>query len=617
MRVLIVILLSFLIAGIANGALAGTGGGSGGGTLQPGGLLDSFSSNTTLSCPTAEQYEADPNTVAPNLYGTPEMCVADPPDDPLGAIKCMIPNIVANYESLVGNVFSQMYCRMQHAMLQPLAAVMTLFVIGFGVMFLIGLVELSAKEAIVRLLKLALVWAFATNAEYGMGIAYNFLINAPKEGMTLMLSSITPEADDPSTPIDESSQKAGDLLQKPLQIVLPLPVALQCKAYEIDGKEPSPAIKEQCDKWGMSGNTRRSTITSQTRGSTEILKVLLLLTLFMIFLPPVFTMVMGFLIQVIVTFVRTFVAYLLAIAGIALLLTLSPIFLSFALFKTTYEYFSSWIRYLSSFAIQIIIIFGFLALIRLLNPADFFANLIATSYPYEVKFGFESPQKVPMLPDIDIPVEAVGTLWSVCNDYKLSTSGKIECPTTVTIPNPYPGTGSATGPWVFNPCGNYAMTGNEIRALKDGFTYENRTYLGCEGVAVFQREKFKMMDGDDDFDDEEKKALLTNLDTRPDNVLPVDKLIVDPLFIRFVVSSVLAFFVLLYIMEAALRNVPELAARLAGTGPALGYMTPINPESALHSGGAGASLMKDRAALTNFGLKPAYNAFKSEWKARK
>jgi len=59
---------------------------------------------------------------------------------------------------------------------------------------------------------------------------------------------------------------------------------------------------------------------------------------------------------------RTLLSFLLALSTIAFLITLSPIFLSFMLFKVTYHFFESWLRYMVSYALQIIIVFAIISL---------------------------------------------------------------------------------------------------------------------------------------------------------------------------------------------------------------------------------------------------------------
>jgi type IV secretory pathway VirB6-like protein len=63
-----------------------------------------------------------------------------------------------------------------------------------------------------------------------------------------------------------------------------------------------------------------------------------------------------------VTLARTLISFMLAISAIAFLIALSPIFLSFMLFQSTFHLFESWLRYMLSYSLQIIVVFAVIAL---------------------------------------------------------------------------------------------------------------------------------------------------------------------------------------------------------------------------------------------------------------
>jgi hypothetical protein len=68
-------------------------------------------------------------------------------------------------------------------------------------------------------------------------------------------------------------------------------------------------------------------------------------------------------VKIILTFVRAVFGYIYSLVGIAFLMTLAPFFLCFFLFRQTRPFFDKWIGYLVSFALQIVILFAFLAFV--------------------------------------------------------------------------------------------------------------------------------------------------------------------------------------------------------------------------------------------------------------
>src|SRR5262249_5130974 len=82
---------------------------------------------------------------------------------------------------------------------------------------------------------------------------------------------------------------------------------------------------------------------------------------------------------------RCLVSYLLAMSSIAFLITLSPIFLSLALFRPTQHFFNDWLKFLISFSLQIVFLFTGLALwiTVILQLGGFFANLASMVRPVQ------------------------------------------------------------------------------------------------------------------------------------------------------------------------------------------------------------------------------------------
>lgn len=89
--------------------------------------------------------------------------------EPFSALNCYFQNIL-------NEVMKRMYCGIQFQLANTLKVVMVLFVIIYAIMFIFGLAALTAKELVIRLIKMSLVWAFAMNASWGVGLAFYFLV---------------------------------------------------------------------------------------------------------------------------------------------------------------------------------------------------------------------------------------------------------------------------------------------------------------------------------------------------------------------------------------------------------------------------------------------------------
>ncbi|MEQ1790028.1 MAG: hypothetical protein ABL857_06245 [Rickettsiales bacterium] len=74
--------------------------------------------------------------------------------------------------------------------------------------------------------------------------------------------------------------------------------------------------------------------------------------------PPIFSLTWGLLITTFFTIARTMVSFLLSLVAIAFLMSFTPLFMCFMLFKTTFGLFQSWLNMIISYSIQPFIIFS-------------------------------------------------------------------------------------------------------------------------------------------------------------------------------------------------------------------------------------------------------------------
>lgn len=248
-------------------------------------------------------------------------------DQPFSSLNCY-------FKQILNEVVTKMYCGIQYELGATLKVVILLFVLMYALMFTLGLAALTAKELVTRLIKIALVWTFATNASWGVGLALYFFIGSIETMVTWVVG------------VFFGSMGGLDFI-----------------AY-IDY-----LIFNQ-----LTG--------SFTTDGFALIGFFITLSYLMF---PVFLLFLVYMMTVMAALTRTVVSYLLGLSGIAFLISLSPIFVSFALFKPTYTFFDSWLKYLVSFALQIVLVFAAVALwLFVMSLTDnFFIELASRIVPYK------------------------------------------------------------------------------------------------------------------------------------------------------------------------------------------------------------------------------------------
>lgn len=227
-------------------------------------------------------------------------------------------SLACNFQSIMDQVLSYVYCGAQNALVGPLQAAITAYVVIFGVQFMLGHVQATLGEAMMRIVKISLILMFAMNSAWGIGYAYNFFITAMQSGVGWALESVMPGIVPPGSPYTTSMTFAYfDTL--------------------LYGLITGPFTAQG----------------ARLAGFIAVLSYII---------PPVFMMYVYFSTKSIAILIRALLSYLLGISAIAFLMALSPIFLSFALFRPTYRFFDDWLRYIISFTLQIVLIFAGVAL---------------------------------------------------------------------------------------------------------------------------------------------------------------------------------------------------------------------------------------------------------------
>lgn len=247
--------------------------------------------------------------------------------------------LICNMEQLSGNLLGNMFCGMMYNLEPAVSAVLLLAVVIFATGFTIGVIPATARELQVFLLKVAFVWAFATQSEYLLEYGYKFLVDGTRDSVSLVLAGMS----------DNNNS---------------IPYSYQAGMVDTNSTAGVYARFDQYLGNMLSAATSYVTGSPQNNTNTECKGAIFSVVAIMaVAFPPIFFLAIALILRIILTFLRAVFGYIYAIVGIAFLLTLAPFFLSFYLFRQTRPFFDKWLGYIVSFALQIVIVFSFLAFV--------------------------------------------------------------------------------------------------------------------------------------------------------------------------------------------------------------------------------------------------------------
>jgi hypothetical protein len=234
--------------------------------------------------------------------------------------------LICNFEQLSSNLLGHMFCGMVKDLTPAVWAAVSLAIAVFGVSFTIGLIPATGQEAMMFIIKLAFITAFATNADYLIGYGYTFLIVGMREGVTIVLTSLS----------SSGITSGADVYAQVDKIMASL------FHFATDAV----------------GSTAKANFCQNA--------LFAVIALLAIALPIAAYVALLLIARIVLTLFRSVFAYVYALMAIAFLLTLAPFFLSFYLFKQTRNLFDRWIGYLVSFTLQVVLLFAFLTFIVIL-----------------------------------------------------------------------------------------------------------------------------------------------------------------------------------------------------------------------------------------------------------
>lgn len=297
-----------------------------------------------------------------------------------GQIEYIFSQLACNFTIILNDVLGRLYCSMQSRLKGVLSILISLYIAVLGAQILMGTAKLTAKETVVRLLKIAGVWTFVSQADWGVGLAFKFFLDLANQGVVWVLSAIN------NPDIQTSVSAEGGVSD-----IMPMYEYLDRMVYQV--------------------------VTGPLLAANSKLIGFFMVMSYIV--PPIFMIAVYWLWTTFTILARTLISFLMCLAAIAFLISLSPIFLSFMLFRTTYTFFDSWLKFLISYTLQIIIVFACVTMWTMVigNFTGFFDDLSDVIHPYQKVWRQAAP--------ISDPTDS----WGIC-PYRTSSNAlgpTIEC----------------------------------------------------------------------------------------------------------------------------------------------------------------------------------------------
>lgn len=254
---------------------------------------------------------------------------------------------VCKFEEIIRDALGKVYCSIVQEATPGVTAALTLAVLFQGMMFLMGVSPFTVKELMVFAGKFSCVLAFALHADYMIGIGYALFMSIAKEGIVIVLSYL----------FQGGYSSANDVYK-----------IFDDTLVEIMGL----ASQDSKQEGGQCKNAIFSMVVLAAAA-----------------LPPVALIGIYFMFKLVYVMLRAVFGYCQGILGVTFLVTLAPIYVSFALFKPTRVLFDKWVQYLISFSFQMVIVFAFLGMAFniMKKIADDITDYTALVKPYNQQYA--------------------------------------------------------------------------------------------------------------------------------------------------------------------------------------------------------------------------------------
>jgi hypothetical protein len=264
-------------------------------------------------------------------------------------IQYMFSTVICQFVTMINVVLGKLYCGIQFAVQPVIYIVMLVFIIVYGVQMLMGTAQLNSGELITRIIKMSIIFWLATDQSWGVsagiGLMFKFFVAFISESTRWVVSVLS----------------AGSGLN--FNLNQPYNPGITATFYYLD-------------EWIFSALTG-----ALSSANAKVMGFFVAMSMAM---PSVFFLVLYWLISVLKMVLMTLVTFLMAIVAVAFLLAMSPIFLSFMLFKATFQFFDQWLRFMVAFSLQVMVSFAVLTLwlFSLTMFAPFFNEISEVVFPY-------------------------------------------------------------------------------------------------------------------------------------------------------------------------------------------------------------------------------------------
>ncbi|MBY0407091.1 MAG: hypothetical protein K2Q01_05315, partial [Rickettsiales bacterium] len=79
-------------------------------------------------------------------------------------IEHIFSQVLCDFLTVLNEILGKLYCGLQYALTNTLRIVLTIYVAVFGFQILMGTAQVNMRDFMLRLIKMAAVWAFATKS---------------------------------------------------------------------------------------------------------------------------------------------------------------------------------------------------------------------------------------------------------------------------------------------------------------------------------------------------------------------------------------------------------------------------------------------------------------------
>ncbi len=286
-------------------------------------------------------------------------------------------------ETTLGLVISRTFCAIRDAWLAPFGAMLLLLMGVTGISFALGITEFTVKEVSALIFKIGLVALFVMNADIALDLAFGLYLAIMKSTVGMMgdgfinIANTTPSGD--PTPYASAASVKGSITQTVGQQGTPG----QTPFSYMDGKM----------------NSIMKSVTVAKSGSLQGCSVFSLLLVILFLFPFAMMVVLFALVTFAAFFARAAYGYIYALVMVTFLIAAMPIFVSFALFKTTSDLFEHWLKYIGSNVIQIFIVFAIMAFASMVDFIQFLDQINSLIVPYNPQFTIGNMIDIPLFTD--------------------------------------------------------------------------------------------------------------------------------------------------------------------------------------------------------------------------